>query len=191
MPITIRVAAKTAVGEYRAITVADDGSDFDCDCNGFGMRFCAHIDAVLVAQERAMVHLDDWSSADRAVELVGSRIVIPEEWKGAWRKNLRWRGLSSRGASSRRIRDNSKPLVCFTGTLDRSRSALITEAKSMGWETINSPSPYTDVLVAADPLGTSAKLKAARQNGTAIVTCEEWSILMADGVLEAEPRKPQ
>jgi hypothetical protein len=182
MPVTIRVSAKTAADEYRIITVADDGSTFGCDCGGFSGLICSHIDAVLVAQERAMVHPDDWLAADSAVVLIGASIVLPDDWKGAWRKNLRWRGLSSRG-SVRRRRDSSKPVVCFTGTLDRPRSALLAEAVERGWETIDSASPNIDVLVAADPLGNSGKLKAARRNGTPIVTREEWSILMTDGVL--------
>lgn len=182
MPVVIRVSAKTAADEYRMVTVADDGSAYRCDCAGFGGLICSHIDAVLVAQERAMVHPEDWVAADRAVTLVGETIVVPDGWKGAWRKNLRWRGLSSRG-SVRRKRDSGKPVVCFTGTLDRPRSALLAEAVEMGWETIDSASPNIDVLVAADPLGSSGKLKAARKNGTPIVTREEWSILMTDGVL--------
>ncbi len=130
-----------------------------------------------------MVHPDDWSLANRATILVDGNIAVPDNWKGAWRKNLRWRGLSGRSVTRRANRDGSKPLVCFTGTLDLPRPQLVDEAKRMGWETINSPSPYTDVLVAADPLGTSAKLKAARKNGTPIVSREEWSIVLTDGVL--------
>lgn len=183
MTITIRVKAKTDPEAFRVITVGDDGSSIVCDCDGFIGGICSHIDAALVAQERAMVHPDDWRSADRAAALVGTRIVVPTDWKGSWRKNLRWRGLSSRGSVTRRVRDHSKPLVCFTGTLDRARAELIAEAENAGWETINSPSPYTDVLVAADPLGNSNKLKAAREHGTPIVSCEEWSTLMTDGVL--------
>lgn len=184
MPLVIRVSAKTRVAEYRTITVAEDGSFVECDCNGFGGLICSHIDAVLVAQERAMVHSDDLVLADRACALVGARIVVPDDWRGAWRKNLRWRGLSSRGAK-RRVRDDSKPRVCFTGAMDRPRAELTSEAELNGWEVMGSPSPYTDVLVAADPLGTSGKLKKARQHGTPIVSPEEWSLLMTDGVLPA------
>lgn len=185
MAITIRVSAKTSAGEFRTIRIADDGSNFECDCKGYSVQFCAHIDAVLVAQERAMVHLDDWAAADRAVALLATRVVIPDDWKGSWRKNLKWRGLSSRGASTRRVRSNNKPLVCFTGNPGRPRAELKAEAELGGWETIDSPSPYTDVLVAADPLGTTGKLKAARKNGTPIVTLDEWTTLMTDGVLRA------
>lgn len=185
MTITIRVQAKNDAEEYRIITVGSDGSSVICDCDGFDGRICSHIDAVLLAQERAMVHSDDWGAADHAVVLAGSRIVVPGDWKGSWRKNLRWRGLSSRGSVSRRakIRDHNKPLVCFTGTLDRPRAELIAEAERCGWETIDSPSPFTDVLVAANPLGSSRKLKAARRHGTPIVTSEEWASLLTDGVL--------
>lgn len=177
MTISIRVLAKTE-DQQRVITVADNGSSFACNCDGFNGLICSHIDAVLIAQERAMVHPDDWPLADQAVNLVSRHIVVPDDWKGSWRKNLVWRGLSNS-----RVRDGSKPLVCFTGTLDRPRPLLKKEAESLGWETIDSPSPFTDVLVAADPLGTSGKLNAARKNGTPIITSEEWSILLTDGVL--------
>jgi hypothetical protein len=183
MAITIRVRAKTDPEQFRVIAVSDDGSSIVCDCDGFSDGICSHIDAVLVAHERAMVHPDDLQFIDSAAAIVGTRIVIPRDWKGSWRKNLRWRGLSGRGNVTRRVRDHSKPLVCFTGTLDRPRAELIAEAEHGGWETVNSPSPFTDVLVAADPLGNSSKLKAARKHGTPIVTREEWSILMTDGVL--------
>jgi hypothetical protein len=182
MSISIRVLAKTVASEHRTVIVTRDGGAVSCDCDGFGGVICSHVDAVLIAEERAMVHPEDRELADVATALVRGRIVVPDTWRAAWRKNLRWRGLSSRG-SVRRVRDGSKPLVCFTGTLDRPRAELIAQAQAAGWETIDSPSPFTDVLVAADPLGASRKLKAARTNRTPIVTCEEWSELMHDGEL--------
>ncbi len=60
---------------------------------------------------------------------------------------------------------------------------MIAEARANGWDTINSPSQYTDVLVAADPDAKSAKLLAARGFGTPIVSSEDWTLLMQDGVL--------
>jgi len=184
MPISIRVIAKTAAAQPRTIVVSDDGGSVSCDCAGFGGDFCSHIDAVLVAQERAMVVADDIDLARRAIEVIAGRLCPPESWMGAWRKNLRWRGLTGEGRS-RRVRDQAKPLVCFTGTLDQPRSKLIEEARTYGWETIDVPSPFIDVLVAADPQGSSGKLKTARKNGTPIITREEWSVLMTDGVFPA------
>jgi hypothetical protein len=183
MSITVRVRAKTDPTQYRLLEVSEDGSVIHCNCDGFDGTICSHIDAVLVARERAMVHQEDWSAASAAAALVGSCIVAPENWQASWRRNLRWRGLSTRGPVHRRVRDGSKPVVCFTGNPGRGRSELIAEAIASGWEFVDSPSPFTDVLVAANPTGGSRKLKTARKNGTPIVTLEEWSILMNDGVL--------
>ena len=180
--ITVRVAAKTLDGDFRNLSISENGDAVECDCAGFDGDICSHIDAVLVANERAMVPEEDWEKADRAVALTLGKIKIPSHWQGAWRKNLRWRGLASKG-STRRVRDASKPMVCFTGTLDRPRADLIREAHESGWETIDSPSPHIDVLVAANPSGNSAKLAAARKHGIPIITCDEWATLMSDGAL--------
>ena len=177
----VRVRAKTAVDEYRLISISPDGLKVVCDCGGFEDGICSHIDAVLIAQERAMLHPEDWKAAERAIKAISGRLIAPAHWKGAWRKNLRWRGLSKRGPIIRR--DKTKPLVCFTGKLHKERTNLIQEAKANGWEAIDSPSPYTSVLVAANPYGKSSKLVKARKNGTPIMTGEEWVMLMEDGVV--------
>ena len=186
--IQIRVSAKTAADELRHISVAEDGSSFTCDCGGFDGVICSHIDAVLVAGERAMVHPDDRATADRAMALVDGRITVPETWKGTWRKNPGWRGLSGRGriysGHEPSTRDASKPLVCFTGKFpDGNREEMLAEARALGWETVDSPSRYTDVLVAGKTPATSAKLKSARQFNTPVVTLEEWRDLIRDGAL--------
>lgn len=179
----IRVQAKSAADEYRHISVSPDGTKIQCDCDGFSGSMCSHIDAVLIAQEQAMVHPDDRKVAKTAIKAIAGRLDTPPEWKGSWRKNLRWRGLSSQGSITRRVRDETKPLVCFTGKLHKERAELIQEAEANGWETIDSPSPHTSVLVAADPTGSSSKLMNARKNGTPIITGEEWVMLMEDGVI--------
>lgn len=183
MPIKIRVQAKTEPEEFRTITVSDDGSEVSCNCGGFDGYICSHIDAVLIAQERAMLHPDDLSFAEQAIKVTSGRLKIPSHWKGAWRRNLTWRGLSRYGTVARKARDKTKPLVCFTGRLHKERAELAQQAEANGWETIDSPSPFTTVLVAADPLGKSAKLLAARKNGTPIITGDEWAMLMEDGLV--------
>jgi NAD-dependent DNA ligase len=85
-------------------------------------------------------------------------------------------------------RRSGRPLVCFTGTLrGKTRKQWLDEAVANGWDTTDEPSRFTDVLVAADPEGKSAKLKAARTFSTAIVSAEEWQEVMFDGVLEELP----
>lgn len=179
----IRVQAKTEPDNYRHITVSPDGTQILCDCGGFDGSICAHVDAVLIAQERAMVHPDDLKIAEKAIRAVDGRIKAPSDWKGAWRRNMRWRGLCRSGPIARRVRDATKSLVCFTGKLHKERAELIREAENNGWETIDTPSPSMDLLVAANPQGTSAKLVKARKNGTPIITGEEWAMLLEDGVI--------
>ena len=177
----IRVRAKTRGGEHRRLSVSDDGSKVECDCGGFQSGlFCSHIDAVLLAGEREMVLEDDHGIASQAMALVQGRVVAPDNWKASWRGNMLWRGLSRSGGRRQRQRENGKPLVCFTG--GKNRADWLSKARTSGWETIDSPSPFTDVLVAADPTSDSRKLRSARQNATPIVTYEEWGDLMTDGV---------
>lgn len=181
----IRVHAKTKGDEYRQLTIAPDGTAVRCDCRGFQNGFCAHIDAVLVAGERAMVADEDHAIADAAMILVTKVIVTPENWKASWRDNRSWRGLTRTGARRAKIRAAGKPIVCFTGgkNAGQNRAAWMANAHANGWETINSASRSTDVLVADDVCGSSGKLKAARQNGTMVVSYDDWRDLMMDGVL--------
>jgi ABC-type sugar transport system substrate-binding protein len=59
---------------------------------------------------------------------------------------------------------------------------LAAAAEASGWEAIDSPAADIVVLVAADPTGGTRKLIAARRNGTPIVTYDEWTAVMFDGV---------
>lgn len=134
-----------------------------------------------------MVIEDDHAVADQAMTLIAVSIETPATWKASWRQNLRWRGLSREGAAPqprRQVLDN-KSIVCFTGgkTSGKNRAGWLAEAVANGWETIDSASPSTDVMVADDVFGTSGKLKAARKNGTVVVSYDEWHMVMSDGVL--------
>lgn len=132
-----------------------------------------------------MVLPEDIGLADRATALMRGRIAVPESWRGHWRGNLRWRGISHEGRMRRLPeRVGHKPIVVFTGEMPAgSRDAMKAEAIRNGWDVTGKVSGYTDVLVAADPSGSSAKLTAARANGTPIITPDEWADLMLDGAL--------
>ena len=185
--LIIRVETSSAPGSYVHVTVSPDGEQIACSCDGvaiYRQKLCRHIDAVLIANERIMVHPEDVSIADAAYKASAGKIAVPSGWKASWRRDLRWRGLAVIQRRPRNPRDGGKPLVCFTGTLDgKSRKEWLAEAVANGWETTEAPSRFTDVLVAADPTGKSAKLKAARENNTPIVSADEWAALMIDGVL--------
>lgn len=182
MEICFRVKAKTGLEAWRIVTVSGEGDVIHCDCAGFDGLICSHIDAVLVAGERAMVASDDLEAADKAAMLTAGKIVLPETWRGSWRRKLDWRGISHVERRKRSyVRDSSKPLVCFTGNCGRPRTDLTSEAKANGWEVVNRPSAHLDVLVAADPTGKSAKLQVARTHAIPIVDIEIWASLMLDG----------
>lgn len=186
MNMQIRVASQSNPGYYHRLSVSADGTSVSCNCPALG-GFCRHIDAVLIANERAMVHPDDLAIADKARTLTLGKIAVPTGWKGSWRREFGWRGLQ-RQAPNYNPRKSGRPLVCFTGTLrGKTRKQWLEEAAANGWDTTDQPSRFTDVLVAADPEGKSAKLEAAREFSTAIVSVEEWQEVMLDGVLEVLP----
>ncbi|MEZ5688710.1 MAG: BRCT domain-containing protein [Caenibius sp.] len=176
MTYSIRVRAKSNPEEWRTITVSDDGTNVECDCAGFDGAICSHIDAVLIAGERAMVWPGDEAMADRAAPLVCKWFQLPDYWRGSWRREFDWRGIS-REQRRKRVykRKSNKPLVCFTGKFtDYDRDEMKADARTHGWDVVDSPSAHLDVLVAADPMGPSAKLKKARANAIPIITVEEW-----------------
>ena len=180
--ISFRCVAKTVGNTFRIVSVTWPGPLVTCDCDGFNQLFCSHIDATLVAGERAMVPNDDWAAADEAMNAVGGLIVLPSDWKGSWRKNMKWRGFASR-SSPRRTGLTGRPLVCFTGAMPKPRKLPVAEAEAAGWETVDAPHSKIDVLVAADPTGSSNKLKSARQYGIPILAFDEWVSLSVDGEL--------
>lgn len=180
---TIRVKTRSEADEPRTVTVSKRGCHVHCSCPGFTDEetggFCSHIDAVLLNGERAMVYPDDHTNADLAAKAAFGMITTPPNWKGSWRRNLRWRGLTYCGLNAHRARDPGLPIVCFTGKLYAERKSLLAEARENGWETIDSPSAKTHVLVAEDPTAASAKLKKARAYGTPILSGGEWQSLLS------------
>ena len=147
---------------------------------------CSHIDATLIAGERAMVPVEDRDAADRAMRAVAGHIVVPEGWKASWRWNYGWRGLPTRKIGERSYRAvglSGRPIVCFTGAMPRPRKELLREAEAAGWEAVDRPHPSITVLVAADPSGGSNKLQFAREHRIPILTFADWASLNADGEL--------
>lgn len=182
----IRVASQSEPKKYRTITVSSDGNSVFCDCDGFDAAntICSHIDAILLAGEREMVFPDDRLVADDAMKVVAGKIHPPSSWKGSWRKNWRWRGLSVR--TRRTIDPSGKPVVCFTGKMDRQRKELISEAKENGWEAVDSPHKHITLLVAQDPHGKSDKLTHARKDAIPIISLDDWPEAMLHGLLPDE-----
>jgi hypothetical protein len=98
MNMQIRVVSQSIPDYYHLVTVSDDGAKVSCSCPALG-GFCSHIDAVLVANERAMVHPDDLAIADEARALTLGKIAVPSSWKGSWRGEFGWRGLKRQAAN--------------------------------------------------------------------------------------------
>jgi NAD-dependent DNA ligase len=118
---------------------------------------------------------------------INHQIGIPADWRQNWRWNSAWRGLPSRKIGDRSfptIGLSGKPVVCFTGSLPRSRKVLLREAEQAGWETIDRVRPIVTVMVAGDVNAKSNKLEFARSYGIPILTFEQWTQLTVDGELK-------
>jgi len=68
--------------------------------------------------------------------------------------------------------------VCFTGSLSKPRTELGELVKQAGGEVKKSVTKKLDYLVLADPNATTAKAKAARKNGTACISEDEFLALV-------------
>jgi NAD-dependent DNA ligase len=58
---------------------------------------------------------------------------------------------------------------------------MIAQAKDHGWDVVNSPSRFPDVLVSGNLKSKSAKIKAAEECGTKIISAEQWEEIMLTG----------
>lgn len=191
--ISFRVASKSEPGLFHTVTVQWPGPTAVCECGGFDGTICSHIDATLVAGERAMVPEEDRAWADEAMKAMTGLIVVPKTWKASWRWNYGWRGLPTRKIGGHRrpaVGLSGKPIVCFTGAMPRPRPELLQEAEAEGWETVDRPHPSITVLVAAEPNGGSNKLQFARECGIPILTFEDWNSITAEGeIIETGERE--
>lgn len=185
--ISFRCASKTDRGSFYVVAVErSDPPTASCDCPGYDGAICSHIDATLIAGERAMVPEEDRPKADEAMRVVSGRIRVPGYWKASWRWNYAWRGLPTRQYGARKVPAvglSGKPIVCFTGAMPSPRKQLLSEAEKAGWETVDRPHPSITVLVAADPNGGSNKLQFAREHAIPVLTFEDWTNLTVDGEL--------
>ena len=137
--ISFDCASMSIAGHFYCIEL--DGNEVRCDCGGYALRWCSHIEATLVHGERAMVRPEHRERVEiirnAAAEL---RFAAPPEWKSAWRKLLKWRGLGSgRVFVPSTVGQSGRPVVCFTGAMPRPRKELAAEAEAAGWEVIDRP----------------------------------------------------
>jgi NAD-dependent DNA ligase len=70
------------------------------------------------------------------------------------------------------VKNNKK--VCLTGSWIKPRNELIKILSEKGYEVQTSVTTTTDILICEDPQAKSTKLQKAKQNGTKLVTYEEF-----------------
>lgn len=149
-------------------------------CSCAGVNWCSHIDATLIAGERAMVAPEDRETANLAQIAARGRVGATDGWQAHWRGNRRWRGLPpARITSLETSRKTGTPMMSVEG-LGNSRRDIITRSKEAGWMVV--PRPVTGCLfhVSPDPSRDSSATEAARQRGIPIASYEEW-----EGMVEA------
>jgi hypothetical protein len=179
---SFRCASQSESAKFWTICVSATSLHVRCDCPGFNDRgFCSHIDATLVAGERAMIPEEDRSTAIDLMRRLDGCVVAPSGWKANWRRNLIWRGFHSRASVRRGIPPSEMPVVCFTGKFPEPRTVLVQRAEGMGWETVDRAHSKIDVLVAENAAWGANKLRFARECGIPVLSYEEWMMLTPDG----------
>lgn len=183
MTIRIRVQAKTE-DAFRIIRYDVYSNELSCSCCTDDYPFCSHIDAVLIAGERHMVHPEDRETADLLMRDIPP-IAIPPDWKGSWRRNKRWRGIpvierthQTKYADLLDVGGGPAPVVVFTGQFDVSRNELVAEARLNGWQTAGTTRNDVKFVVASSDLFSSNKVNAARKKGIPVIGLAEWRSIM-------------
>lgn len=144
-----------------------------CSCAGVG--WCSHIDATLVAGERAMVAPEDRRTANLAQIASRGRVGAPEGWQAHWRTNRRWRGLPPLRRTSLDVsRSTASPMVSVEG-LGSARARIVALTRDAGWMVV--PRPVTGCLFHVSPESdrTTAASEDARRRGIPIASYDEWT----------------
>lgn len=146
--IEFRCRGRTDRDEVHVISVT--GGRVLCSCQG--VDWCSHIDATLVAGERAMVPEEDRREADAAMRIMKGRLGPPEGWQASWRDDKVWRGLSpARGDEGAKMRLDGRPTVLFLGSGPAgNRAEYMEHAMSLGWRVVEQPTPLTTMVVSSD-----------------------------------------
>ena len=144
-------------------------------CSCAGVNWCSHIDATLVAGERAMVPQEEWPEANRAQIAARGRIGAPKDWQAHWRSNRRWRGLPpARVTMLDRSRMEGRPMMSLEGR-GGGRALIHRISVDAGWLVANHPVKGCLFHVSPDSDGNSRAAEAARASGVPIASYEEWA----------------
>lgn len=149
-------------------------------CTCLGQSWCSHIDATLVAGERAMVPQEEHAEANRAQIAARGRIGPPEGWKAHWRNNRRWRGLPPARITALEIsRRAGLPMMSIEGK-GRARRETAGLSRDAGWMVVDEPVRGCLFHVAPDASSESRASERARKDGIPIASYGEWAALAAE-----------
>lgn len=149
-------------------------------CSCLGQSWCSHIDATLVAGERAMVPAEEHAEANRAQIAARGRIGPTEGWKADWRNNRRWRGLPpARITALESSRRQGLPMMSIEGR-GRGRRETVERSRDAGWMVVDEPVRGCLFHVAPDAASESRAAERARRDGIPIASYEEWATLAAE-----------
>lgn len=160
--------------DYHYIEIPEKGPVI-CTCKG--ESWCSHIEATLVAGERAMVHPEDRTIADKAQVMAKGRIGPPENWKSNWRSNKKWRGIKIRPSKAMQFLNSGMPVVCFDESSKTKECLRI--ASDNGWSVVSRPTKGVIIHVSNDIETDTSKQAAGR--GITIVTTEQWESVASIG----------
>ena len=150
-------------------------------CSCAGVNWCSHIEATLVAGERAMVSAEDRDTANRAQIAARGRIGPPDGWQSHWRTNRRWRGLPpARMTSLHQSRETGRPMMSIEGR-GGARRDVATLSREAGWMVVAAPVLGCIFHVAPDSTSCSPAAERARASGIPIASYDEW-MGMADSL---------
>lgn len=182
---------KSPVKDARPYQIVFDTEtdDLSCSCQHFTKaKFCSHIDATLIAGERAMIEEEDQPIADEIMTILQQKkkaISVPDDWKASWRADLEWRGFFEDKRATW-YRDGKKiPAVCFTGkdpkNPQKSRASYLKEAEAKGFHVSKLFCKSLNIVVAPSPLTNTNKVKGAAAWNIPVLSYDEWALLTADG----------
>lgn len=155
--------------EYHHIEVPEAGY-ITCSCKG--ENWCSHIEATLLAGERAMVPAEDHKKANQAQVLLKGKIQPPENWKSNWRKNKRWRGIATGETKAMQLTRKGNPVVSLQGK-GKIKKLSKRVAIQNGWIVVAQPTKGVIIHVSDDP-DECAVSKHAESLGITIISHEQW-----------------
>jgi DNA ligase (NAD+) len=115
--------------------------------------------------------MDDFMSFDDDTFVTGQNIIA---WKKSEENRLFLEDLLQVVRVEVPVVKETKGQVCMTGKGPLGRKELQNLIEEKGYEFSSSVTKTTSILLCEDPLGNSSKLQKARQNGTVLLSYEDF-----------------